>query len=106
MGDAKGRWPELSEARDGPTIAALHLYSQVLGKVAVALLPWRNHGWHVTLHVHPRGLRTEPLYGQAGAFELGLDLAAHEITYADRHAARTFALDSMPVATFYEATMR
>ena len=60
-----GAWPELSEARDGPTIAALHLFSQIVGKVAVAVLPWRNHGWHVTLHLHPRGLRTEPLHGAA-----------------------------------------
>ena len=43
-------WPELSETRDGPTIATLHLFSQVIGKFAVALLPWRNHGWHLTLH--------------------------------------------------------
>ena len=54
-------WPELTEARDRPTIVALHLFSQVVGKVPTALLPWRNHGWHLTLHVTPRGVRTEPV---------------------------------------------
>ena len=29
MANDPGIWPELSEARDGPTIAALHLFSQV-----------------------------------------------------------------------------
>ncbi|HEX9964576.1 MAG TPA: DUF5996 family protein [Allosphingosinicella sp.] len=96
-------WPPLSEARDGPTIAALHLYSQILGKAAVALLPWRNHGWHVTLHVHPRGLRTEPLYGPAGPFELGLDLAGHEFTFADAGGVRRLKLRPMSVAEFHGA---
>ena len=60
-------WPELSAARDRPTIVALHLFSQVVGKVPTALLPWRNHGWHLTLHVTPRGLVTEPIHAPAGA---------------------------------------
>lgn len=94
-------WPQLTEARDGPTIAALHLYSQILGKAAVALLPWRNHGWHVTLRVHPRGLRTEPLYGSGGPFELGLDLVAHEFTFADEGGVRGFPLRPMSVAGFH-----
>jgi hypothetical protein len=94
-------WPELSEARDGPTIAALHLYSQILGKAAVALLPWRNHGWHVTLRLHPRGLRTEPLYGAGGPFELGLDLVAHEFTFADGNIVGRLPLRPMSVAQFH-----
>jgi Family of unknown function (DUF5996) len=94
-------WPQLSEARDGPTIAALHLYSQILGKAAVALLPWRNHGWHVTLRVHPRGLRTEPLYGPGGPFELGLDLVDHEFTFADGGGVRRLPLRPMSVAHFH-----
>jgi hypothetical protein len=93
-------WPALSEARDGPTIAALHLYSQILGKAAVALLPWRNHGWHVTLRVHPRGLRTEPLHGPGGTFELGLDLVGHELTFADGAQVRRLPLRPMSVAQF------
>lgn len=94
-------WPPLSEARDGPTIAALHLYSQILGKAAVALLPWRNHGWHVTLKVCPRGLRTEPLHGVDGTFELGLDLAGHAFTFADCAGERRVPLGPMTVAQFH-----
>jgi hypothetical protein len=94
-------WPPLTEARDGPTIAALHLYSQIVGKAAVALLPWRNHGWHVTLRVHPRGLRTEPLYGSGGPFELGLDLVDHSFTFADGRIVRRLPLRPMSVAEFH-----
>jgi hypothetical protein len=105
MTDAARDWPELNEARDGPTIATLHLFSQVVGKVAVALLPWRNHGWHVTLHLHPRGLRTELLHGSAGVFELGFDLVDHQLTLADRAGTRTLPLAPMSVADFYDGAM-
>lgn len=99
-------WPELSETRDGPTIAALHLYSQILGKAAVALLPWRNHGWHLTLRLHPRGLRTEPLYGPAGPFELGLDLVEHRFTLADSAGLHHFPLRPTSVARFHGDVMK
>jgi hypothetical protein len=98
-------WPELSEGRDGPTIATLHLFSQILGKVAVTLLPWRNHGWHLTLHLHPRGLRTEPLHGPSGVFELGFDLFDHVFTVVDREGLRTVPLASPSVAAFHERTL-
>jgi hypothetical protein len=98
-------WPELSAERDGATIAALHLFSQVAGKVAVALLPWRNHSWHITLHLHPRGLRTEPLYGAGGPFELGFDLIEGVFTVADAEGLRTLPLRPMSVADFYAGAM-
>jgi hypothetical protein len=98
-------WPELSEARDGPTIATLHLFSQVAGKVAIALLPWRNHGWHATMHLHPRGFRTEPLHGPSGIFELGFDLVDHVFTVADRDGLRALPLASHSVAAFHESAM-
>jgi hypothetical protein len=104
--DRGAMWPELSEARDSPTVAALHLYSQILGKAAVALLPWRNHGWHVTLRVHPRGLRTEPLYGPGGPFELGLDLVGHEFTFAGRRGIHRLKLRPMSVAEFHLDVMK
>ncbi|HEY1607065.1 MAG TPA: DUF5996 family protein [Allosphingosinicella sp.] len=94
-------WPELTAERDGPTIATLHLFSQVAGKAAVALLPWRNHSWHVTLHVHPRGLRTEPLYGAGGPFELGFDLMDGAFTCADEAGVRSLPLRPISVADLY-----
>jgi hypothetical protein len=94
-------WPALSQAEDGPTIAALHLFSQIAGKVAVALLPWRNHGWHVTFHLHPRGLRTEPLHGASGTFELGFDLVDQELLLSDAAGRHRLKLRPMSVADFF-----
>ena len=94
-------WPELTADRDRPTIVALHLFSQVIGKVPAAVLPWRNHGWHLTLHVTPRGLATEPIHAPGGAFSLTLDLADHELLYESATARMSIPLQTMPVADFY-----
>ena len=100
-----GPWPALTAERDRPTIVALHLFSQVLGKVPTALLPWRNHGWHLTLHVTPRGLRTEPVHAPGGMFTLALELAGHEIVYESATARLTAPLAPMAVADFHSSVM-
>jgi hypothetical protein len=105
MNPVQAPWPALSAARDRPTIVALHLFSQVAGKVPTALLPWRNHGWHLTLHLTPRGLGTEPIHTDAGVFALGFDLVDHCFTLEDREGRRTLALAAMSVAAFHEAAM-
>jgi hypothetical protein len=81
-------WPPLSEAQDGETIAALHLSSQIIGKAAVAVIPWRNHSWHATLHLTARGLATEPLHLPTGTVLLGLDLIDHRLTIDDSAGSR------------------
>jgi len=101
----RAQWPELSEARDRPTIVSLHLFSQIAGKFAVALLPWRNHGWHIVLHLHPRGYRTEPLYGAGGPFELGFDLVGGSFVFADAAGVRRVKLRPMSVADFHGEVM-
>jgi hypothetical protein len=99
-------WPALSAERDRPTIVALHLFAQVLGKVPTALLPWRNHGWHLTLHVGPRGLSTEPIHAPEGVFTLALDLVDHQFAYEDGARRMTTPLGPTTVADFHALVMK
>ena len=39
----------------------LQLWTQIVGKVRLALTPWVNHGWQVPLYVSARGLTTSPI---------------------------------------------
>ena len=41
--DPKTAWPELSYERDHETFEALHLWTQIVGKVRLVLTPWVNH---------------------------------------------------------------
>lgn len=73
-------WPQFDMARDSPTIAVLHLASQMLGKLRVAYAPWTNHGWHVALQPRANGLETLPTSADDGrTFTLVLDLCRHAI---------------------------
>lgn len=105
MTNAESRWPALSAERDGPTVAALHLFSQVIGKLPTAVLPWRNHGWHLALHAGPRGLSTEPVYAATGTFTLALDLAGDQLVYEDGKGRATAPLTSMSVTDFYRTVV-
>jgi hypothetical protein len=105
MSGNDSRWPPLSAERDGPTIAALHLFSQVIGKVPTALVPWRNHGWHLTLHLTPRGLATEPVHAPDGTFALSLDLIGNLVMLDDASGRRTLPLRSQSVAEFHDDVM-
>ena len=73
-------WPSFDVTRDSPTIATLHLASQLLGKLRVAHAPWVNHGWHVTLHPVASGLITAPTATADGrSFTLSPNLCEHQI---------------------------
>ena len=72
-------WPRL-DAGDAPTLATLHLASQMLGKIRVAHAPWVNHGWHATLRPSANGLAILPTAaGDGRTFTLTLDLCRHGI---------------------------
>jgi len=105
MSGNDSRWPPLSAEADGPTIVALHLFSQVIGKVPTALVPWCNHGWHLTLHVTPRGLTTEPIHTPGGTFAMSLDLIDHLVALDDGRGRRTLPLKPMSVADFHAEFM-
>src|SRR5690625_6025925 len=47
-------WPALPLEEWRDTKATLHRYCQMVGKVRLALAPFRNHWWHVTLSLTDR----------------------------------------------------
>src|SRR4051812_2323798 len=63
-------WPELVYSRWKDTIATLQLWTQIVGKVRLALTPWLNHSWHVPLYVSARGLRTSEIHVSGEVFEI------------------------------------
>ncbi len=66
-------WPALPFADWKDTCVTLHMWTQIVGKVRLALTPWLNHSWHVTLYVTARGLTTSPIAHHANIFEIDFD---------------------------------
>ncbi len=96
------RWPELPYAAWKDTCATLHLWMQVVGKMRLALTPWLNHSWHVTLYVTARGLSTPLISTDKRDFQVEFDFIDHILWMraSDGHF-RQLMLKPMPVAEFY-----
>ena len=60
-GEGSERWPALPYEAWRETCQTLHLWTQIVGKVRMALSPFLNHWWHVTLYVTSRGLTTSSI---------------------------------------------
>jgi hypothetical protein len=55
---AVGLWPRLVFAELKDTVHLVHMWTQVVGKIRLAMTPLMNHWWNSTLMVTPRGLTT------------------------------------------------
>lgn len=99
-------WPSLSYPEWQDTYATLHLWTQVVGKIQLALAPQVNHWWHSALHITPRGLTTASLPYGTRIFEIRFDFVAHQLCIETSDGiTRTIPLAPRSVADFYEALM-
>ena len=98
--------PDLPLAEWKDTYATLHMWTQIVGKVRLALSPQINHWWGSTLYVTARGLTTSPIPYKKGVFEVSFDFIAHtlEIT-TSLGESRAFRLVPRTVAEFYSEFM-
>ncbi len=99
-------WPALPFSAWKDTCDGLHLWTQMVGKVKLALCPFVNHWWHVTLHVSPRGLTSGAVPYARGVFSMTFDFTddALRIETSEGHTAR-LALAPRSVADFYREFM-
>ncbi len=99
-------WPELPLAEWADTRDTLHRWTQIVGKVRLALAPRTNHWWNVTLYVNARGLTTSLMPYGSTAFEMVFDFTRHELVIepVGRHGT-VIALGPRSVADFYGETM-
>jgi Family of unknown function (DUF5996) len=96
-------WPELPYPDWKPTKETLHRYAQIVGKVRMALVPPRNHWWHVTLYVSARGLTTGPMPHGGLTVEIELDFVDHRahVRTSDGTAVAFPLRDRLACAQFY-----
>src|SRR5258707_358976 len=103
---AEARWPELTLAAWEDTRDTLHMWTQIVGKVRLALEPMLNHWWQVTLYVSARGLTTSVMHSRGRDVEIEFDFIDHVLVLRTSDGeVRTVALEPRTVASFYEATM-
>lgn len=102
MNSAAAVWPDLPYSAWRDTAATLQLWTQIVGKVRLALTPWVNHGWHVTLYVTASGLGTSPIPFGHEIFEIAFDFISHQLVVrTSRGEERRLRLEPQTVADFY-----
>ena len=104
--ETKGHWPSLEQGEEQDTLATLHRWTQVVGKVRLALHPPLNHWWGAALYVTPRGLTTASIPYGYRVFQMDFDFIDHELRIAANDGSvRSVALRPKSVATFYGEVM-
>ena len=95
-------WPPLPLHEWQDTYRTLHMWTQIVGKVRMALSPPMNHWWHVTLYVNSRGLTTGPIPYPPGVFEIQFDFLKHEVNISTSEGpGSSRPLRAESVASFY-----
>jgi hypothetical protein len=99
-----GMWPELTLSAWADTRDTLHLWTQIVGKIRLALAPMVNHWWQVPLYVSARGLTTSLMHVGDRGFEIEFDFVDHviELRMSDGERRR-IPLEPRSVASFYGA---
>src|SRR5437764_535568 len=99
-------WPALPLDSWKDTYATLHMWSQIVGKVRLALTPLVNHWWNIPLYVTARGLTTSRIPCGKRAFELRFDFIEHQLVLETSDGAlKSVPLAAKTVADFYQEFM-
>lgn len=99
-------WPALPYDAWQDTCATLHLWTQIVGKVRLALTPWVNHSWHATLYVAARGLTTSLIPYEGRAFQIDFDFIDHALLIRTSDGPeRRLPLRPQPVCAFHDALL-
>jgi hypothetical protein len=94
-------WPALPLEEWESTYRTLHMWTQIVGKIRLALTPLENHYWNVALYVSTRGLRTSPIPYRGRTFEIEFDFVHHRLELKTAEAERAMPLSPKSVAAFY-----
>src|SRR6202050_5792790 len=100
------QWTDLPFEEWSDTCNTVHLWTQIAGKVRIALTPLINHWWNATVLVTARGLLAPAMSYSGGTFDIVFDFAGHQlIVETSDGRVESFALRRMAVADFYAAFM-
>ena len=100
-------WPDLPLAEWSEACDTLHLWTQIVGKVRIALTPLINHWWNATLLVTASGLAAPAMPYRGRTVDVIFDFTNHRLIIETSDSrVEYFALKAMAVADFYNEFMQ
>ncbi|MDQ3763768.1 MAG: DUF5996 family protein [Actinomycetota bacterium] len=95
-------FPEIPFAGWKDTLATVHRFAQIVGKIRLAASPRRNHWWNVPFHLTGRGITTRLMTDGATIFCIDFDFVDHRLDITALSGQRqSFPLAGQSVAEFY-----
>jgi Family of unknown function (DUF5996) len=99
-------WPSLPLVAWQNTYATLHRWTQIVGKIRLALAPNLNHWWQSTFYVTSRGLTTSVIPYGTRTFQISFDFLDHQLQIETSDGIiKRIPLTSRSVADFYQNVM-
>jgi hypothetical protein len=88
------------------TLATLHMWAQIVGKVRLKLCPLVNHWWNVPFYITARGMTTSLMPYERRALEVEFDFIEHKILIETSEGrVVTMTMEPQSVADFYRKFM-
>lgn len=99
-------WPALPFEAWKDTYATLHMWTQVVGKITLALAFPLNHSWGIAFHLTARGLTTPLLCRGERTFTIAFDFVEHRlVVQTSDGSTRWLPLEPQSVARFYREVL-
>ena len=102
----KNSWPSLPLSEWKDTYETLHRWTQIVGKVRLALEPFVNHWWNSTLYLTSRGLTTSSMSYEDIQLQIDFDFIDHVlIIQTSEGITKKIPLEPRPVANMFQEIM-
>ena len=107
QGDAAREiWPALPYEAWKDSLDTLHMWTQIVGKVKLELVPFLNDWWQVAFTVTARGLTTATIPFGRRVFQVDFDFIDHRLDiHVSDGTSRSIPLLPRSVADFYQEFM-
>jgi hypothetical protein len=106
VNSSENLWPALVYDDWQDSCATLQLWTQIVGKVKLALAPRVNHWWGIVLFVNARGLTTGAMPYRGRALQIDFDFCADVLVLRTSDVReQRIMLRPMATADFYAAVM-
>ena len=107
QGDAAREiWPALPYEAWKDSLDTLHMWTQIVGKVKLELVPFLNEWWQVAFTVTARGLTTSTIPFGRRVFQVDFDFIDHRLDiHVSDGTSRSIPLLPRSVADFYQEFM-
>ncbi|MGA2893957.1 MAG: DUF5996 family protein [Xanthobacteraceae bacterium] len=107
MPEPIAQWPDLPLTAWSETCDTLQLWTQIVGKVRIALTPLVNHWWNAPLLVTARGLAAPAIPYRGRSFDILFDFTNHQLDIETSDGrSDSLKLEPMAVADFYARFMQ